>query len=577
MVLDKLMQENTFFMAMARSPRLTSVSLIALAACAFAHSAYAQVPSTAEPGRQDQRFRVIDERPDVSQAPVVEDGSGASKPLKGDVNFTLKSVKIEGNSVFSDSELEQFYGSYIGQKVSLNTLNKIANDITAHYRNNTYILSRAVLPPQRIEGGSVIIRIVEGRVDNVRLEGDVGSNGGVLQGYADKIRASQPLSSNMLERYLLLMEDLPGVTARAVLQPAAGASGASDVVINISRKTVEGSLSADNRGSRFLGPYQLSGTVSGNNLLGFEDQTQFTYVNSIDFDELHFAELRHEEPIGSEGTRAAISASFAKTQPGSTVEALDIEGISRSATIGVTHPFIRSRQTNLFGNAEFTWKSVDVSILDTALYEDNLRVLRVGGTYDTLDRWLGINRVDLNLSKGFDWDAESEVGAYSRTSGDPSFEKVTLEVTRLQPITNTWAVYAGVSGQYATGPLLASEEFAIGGANYGSAYDAAEITGDHGVAFRAELQRETDLGLTWLPRSQFYGFYDVGRVWNRDITPGAEADHISLASTGLGTRFNLLEDVSGGLEVALPLTKKVSAYGEDGSAPRAFFNVNYRF
>jgi hemolysin activation/secretion protein len=102
------------------------------------------------------------------------------------------------------------------------------------------------------------------------------------------------------------------------------------------------------------------------------------------------------------------------------------------------------------------------------------------------------------------------------------------------------------------------------------------LTGDSGFAGRLELQYNQAPG-EWLSQYQLYGFYDLGRVWNRDRIAGTEAAHASLSSTGLGTRFYLFDAVTGSLEGALPLTRKVNAMGEDGSAPRVFFNLQYRF
>ena len=69
----------------------------------------------------------------------------------------------------------------------------------------------------------------------------------------------------------------------------------------------------------------------------------------------------------------------------------------------------------------------------------------------------------------------------------------------------------GVSGQYALDPLFASEEFAVGGPVYGSAYDPAEITGDSGVAARAELRYSNTAPQASIDIFQIYGFYDMGK------------------------------------------------------------------
>lgn len=547
-----------------------------------ASAAFAQVPPniqlpTTEPGRAEQRFR-IEHRPEVGGAPVISlpDEQGLDKQLKDGATFTLNGIRFEDLTAFTEEELRPIYQEHIGQTVSLSTLNQIAARITAHYRNAGYILSRAVLPPQRLRDGVVTIRIVEGRVDTVRFEG-MSVESGLLKAYADKIRNAKPLSAETLERYLLLMEDLPGLSARAVIQPSVTTPGTSDVIVNLSHKRFDGGITADNRGSRFLGQYQGGVTLNANNLMGRFDRTQLRGIATAEFDELRYGGIVHEQQIGSEGTRVAVSVSHTHTHPGSKLESLDIQGENRSYTVGLTHPFIRSRQSNLFGNLEFDVRDSDVSALGFKLYEDRLRVFRAGAAYDFVDRWSAINRMEVKVSKGVGiWDTDSGIGIRSRANGRPDFVKGNVEVTRIQPITGPFTAFAGVAGQIANEPLLAAEEFGLGGVTYGSAYDPSEITGDHGLATRLELQYNDATEWQYLPNYQLYTFYDVGKVWNKDPLPGDDSP-ATLSSAGLGVRFNMLDDLSGSLELAFPLTRDVAANGQDGDDPRVFFSFAYRY
>jgi hemolysin activation/secretion protein len=133
----------------------------------------------------------------------------------------------------------------------------------------------------------------------------------------------------------------------------------------------------------------------------------------------------------------------------------------------------------------------------------------------------------------------------------------------------------------ASNTLLIDEQFSLGGADFGSAYDPSELLGDSGVAGRAELRYSRDGDFQWVPSYQFYTFYDIGTVWNRDAGAGT-SDEASLADAGVGLRFNAQIPLSGTFEFAYPLTRPVAAdvgAGGDGSGfhPRAFFSLAYRF
>lgn len=539
--------------------------------------AQAPGPSSAQPGRATERLRFEPERPAVGKGPLITvEGKDGSQSLSEATTFVLQQVIIENATVFTPEELTSDYSEYIGKRVGLGTLNKIADKITARYRNAGYILSRAVVVPQRIKNGEVTIRIIEGSVDQVIIQGDKTSSR-LLSRYADKIKNSKPLDIATLERYLLLMEDLPGVTAHATLRPSANVSGASDVIITLDEKAVNLALTADNRGTRFLGQGQGSITGSVNNMLGgVYEKTQLRFLNTFERDELHYGELRHEEQLGSEGTVLALSGALTRSDAGHTLKNFDVIGDDLLLSTEITHPFIRSREKNLYGSVQYDYHKTEVEALNVDLYEDILNVFRIGTAYDFVDTYSGVNRMDIKLSKGMGWDDNSSTGSRSRAGGRTNFLKANAEVSRMQPISGPFAAFVSASGQISNRALLSAEQFGVGGSNYGSAYDPSEIVGDNGIAGRAELQFTDQDRVEWIPTYQLYSFYDVGRVTARRPSAGQDGDQ-SLASTGLGVRFNTSVPLSGGLELAIPLTRKVAANGADGSAPRAFFNLAYKY
>lgn len=554
---------------------LSSAALLAVAASASAQT----VPNAARPDTIEQQNRIKFERPDVGGAPLVSEPVRESKKAAGGASFSLKEIRLEGATAIDKTEIEALYADKLNSKISLDELNGIAADITNLYRNKGYILTRAIVPPQRAESGVFTLKIIEGFVNEVRLAGDVGKgNDELLQQYASNIKNAKPLNAAALERYLLLMEDLPGVDARAVLAPAANVQGATDVVVTITRRPVEFNASLDNRGNRYLGSVQANANLFLNNLVGRDDVTQLRVSNSIlNRSELLFGEVRHTENVGSEGTTVMLSASKTKTQPGDSLKALDIKGDSGVIGLNVTHPIIRSRRTNWFVSGDFTLRDVEVDVLGTSLYKDKTRVLNLGTSYDFVDGVSAINKAELNVAKGFNWGTGKGLNNRSRSNGETSFVKTAAKVTRIQPLFGAFSLYTSANGQYSHDPLLASEEFSVGGAEFGSAYDSAEISGDSGVAARAELQFNQSTPESIFSQYQLYGFYDFGKVWNINSIAGSEEGSADLASAGIGTRFNLLNSVSGTLEGAVPLTRDVASLNNAGDEPRVFFNLQYRY
>jgi hemolysin activation/secretion protein len=123
---------------------------------------------------------------------------------------------------------------------------------------------------------------------------------------------------------------------------------------------------------------------------------------------------------------------------------------------------------------------------------------------------------------------------------------------------------------------LSSEQFGFGGSQYGRGYDFSEITGDSGLAGKAELAYTIRTGQKYLGSYQPYVFYDLGKVWNR--TPAAgQPSHESAASAGAGTRFTFTPALLGDLFVAKPLTRDVSSRGDSGDDIRFKFALTTNF
>jgi len=131
----------------------------------------------------------------------------------------------------------------------------------------------------------------------------------------------------------------------------------------------------------------------------------------------------------------------------------------------------------------------------------------------------------------------------SRESASPNASVLGYSYVRLQPLVDAWSVKAGVSGQVASGPLLASQAYYLGGAAFGPGY----VSGDNGFSGTVELRFDQTAQLTWLNNYQLYAFIDGGRVWDMD------GEKLSLASAGAGIRMLLRDELTASFAVAMPV------------------------
>lgn len=530
----------------------------------------------AAPHRFERRF---DKRvnPKSSVVPIKPKSMAPIFPedLK-EVKFVLKQLFIQGKSIYDKRALKPLYTSYLKKELTLKNIYEIAQKITNKYRNDGYILSKAIVPPQKINDGVVHLRIIEGYIDKIKIQGPVRGPRKLINKYKKNILKSRPLRVSDLERYLLLIDDLPGVTAKSVLAPSEDKPSATTMTLILADKAFVGHIGTDNRGSKFNGPYQFLGGVTVNSLLGDHSRAGLQGVFTSQTDELLFLNAFYDLPINQEGTRLFFSSSVSKSEPGSTLKQFDINGDSSSITLRLTHPFLRSRAKNLTGHLGFSGRNSTTKILGLLDSEDRLRVMNMGVSYDYADEYKGVNLIRLNLSKGLNiFDAtESGSSNLSRSQGKSNFTKLTGNLMRIQNLSPSWNLLGAASWQYSFDKLLASEEFGVGGSQYGRAYDSSEITGDHGIAFKVELQKAFRPAWDYLSDFQLYSFLDYGSVWNK-VQTSTGAKRQDLTSIGLGMRFNITDSISGYLEMNQPISDNVAAEGNKD--PRLFFSLSNRF
>jgi hemolysin activation/secretion protein len=478
-------------------------------------------------------------------------------------------------TVYPAAEIRSVYADLLGTEITLARVYELAAALTRRYRNDGYVLSQVVVPPQAIRAGSVRLQAIEGYVANVRIEGEVLGPRADFDAYTDRIRASRPLRAADLERYLLLVNDLAGVTARATLSPAAE-PGASDLTIDVSQRRARGAIGLTNRGSKSLGPWRVDASGDVYSLFGAFDRASVRVIQTVfDSNELTFLSGAYERPLGTEGLKAIVTGNYADSTPGPP-QNLNLPTSSVSATATLLYPIRRARIGNLSVRGTFSYFDGQTDFEGLELSEDRIRALRAGLAWDAIDAWRGVNLADVELSQGLKGLGASPYGdpLASRAGGRPDFTKATLYAARLQSLAARWSVLAAVNAQYAFNELLSPEEFAYGGEQFGRAYDAAELLGDSGIAFKIDL-RYTDR-TTWPMAREImpYAFYGIGVVWQRNPQPGEDA-RSSAANVGAGVRVAGERGFSGYLEVAKPLTRVVTEEGNKNA--RVFVAVQLAF
>lgn len=547
------------------------VMLLALAGPALAQQS---LPSAAEPRRPDLTPAIPPAAPTQGGIEIAPSPGSAAMAGSASMPLTLNRVVIEGGGLFGPGAFDDLTGAITGRPITLADLFTTADAITARYRAAGWVLTRAVVPAQRISDGTATIRIVEGFIARTLVEGEAGPHKDRIQAYLNQLTANgQPLNIRDLERQLLLANDVPGVRARAVLSPAPGQTGGSVLTVKLEHDPVQAYASIDNRGSEYTGPWRL---LAGAAFNGASDGGRFLIsgVTALgDTNELQGMTLGFDQLVGDQGTLLGIRAGTQRGEPGDTLSPLDVATRANSLSLRAAHPVLRSRAETLVLDGEFTAYETRTNFFGQRFAADTVRTLAVGADFRSIDRVGGNNHVALRVVRGLDvFNATSDTAPNkSRAAGSAEFTRLTLDAERVQVIAGPFSARIALSAQIADKALLASEEFKLGGAAFGRGFDEGELSGDEGIAGLVELRYAVPLSAG--PTLQLYGFYDHGKVWNDD--PVTLLNGVELASVGGGVRANLTDSLSADLQVAKPLRRDVATKGDRDA--RFFAALTARF
>ncbi|MEQ1865658.1 MAG: POTRA domain-containing protein [Micropepsaceae bacterium] len=556
---------------------------IAVLSLSAAATLEANAQSSVQPGTTQREFEKGPKAPRPSKTVTVPSLDTQAAPSDAEnVKFVLKSIDIDGNTVLGDEALARPFTSMIGQNVSLAQIYAGANEITRMYANAGYALSLAFVPAQEVKDGNVRIRVVEGYIGEVEFQDERSFHSKLWSGFASRLKASRPLKTADLERYLLLANDLAGIQVKSVFERMEGDPGATKLVMMIERKLFDVGIEVNNRGSKAIGPVRVQGKLAVNGGLGAEERFSIFGVRVPDGEELSYLAWRFDVPLSSDGLAfgfdIARSHSKVGTDPFSSIN-FQTDGWTGNA--GFTYPVIRSRSHNLYASLSVDYKDLTSEVGDPAVTNshDTMTVIVAGVDYDTHDRWGGLLQAAATLHVGLDvFDAtQSDDPFSSRDGASGEFLRLEGTASRLQSFRPWLHLYTQIDAQIADGALLVSEQCGYGGSSIGRGFDAFELAGDHCLKGLAELRYDVPLGRIGMARlldsAQVYGLADFGLVFKSgDLTPGEERSQ-GAASLGLGMRMRALDYLSGLVEVDQPLGEGIALDGKS-TDPRFYFGLS---
>lgn len=489
------------------------------------------------------------------------DGPAASR-----ASAPVSAIVVEGGPEIDRAAFSNVLVPFIGRELSGADLRELAGAVAAVARRRGFPFSSVAVERQTLDAGILRLRLTLGSIAAVRVIGATHALADRMLSHA--LVTGRPVHRSQLERAILLVGDLPGLTvteSKYIMQDGFGI-----LLVTVKQDIASAYVQIDNRGSSEVGPIRSTILGSLRNLASSGDELGIivsqTPLNPTEF---AFGRLRYTTPVDAHGAMLSLAGSYGRAEPGASLQPLDVLGISYDAAIGLSAPVVRSRAHSLWMNAELRTLRTRQSLLGKKLRDDQLTIL-AGSVTGSSNLAGGIVRADLSVVAGlpFGWVTRQTDRLKSRVDGDGQFATIGYTIDWTIDLLADVTMVLASQGQLASRPLLAAMEIGNGGPAFGRGYDYAERTGDNGILGSVELR--ADMGILdgkLIRRSQVYGFFDGGVVGNLGVGEGGGA----LASTGGGLRLGG-RIIDGMIEVAFPLTGDRFDTGD--KRPRVSFRLS---
>lgn len=471
----------------------------------------------------------------------IEPSSAPATPASDAVKVVVNTLQVTGARVYPAAELVALTGFKPGNLLTLVDLRNMAGKITARYRSDGYFVAQAYLPAQDILNGAVTIVVAEGRYGQVTVRNTSKLSNSLVSSQLEGINTGDPVTITPLENRLLLLSDIPGVNINSTLAPGA-ASGTSDLIVDITPgKSISGSIDADNGGNRYTGEYRLGTTVNLNNLAGHGDVASLRLLTSGTG--MNYARAAYQMQFGK--ATAGVAYSGLNYELGREFASTQATGTAKVASVYGSYPLIRSRSNNLNVHLAYDDKTFqDKRPLNLAVpVEDRkAQVLTAslrGDHHDSLGGG-GVTGYSLSASTGnIDLQTPDLKVRDALVHSSGHFSKLGFSAMRLQNVTDTISVYAGINGQLASKNLDSSEKMSLGGMNAVRVYPEGEANADQGYVATLEVRMRLPKLSQHMPgQVQLVGFVDTGNVTINKKPWESGNNHRNLSGAGIGLNWS---------------------------------------
>jgi hemolysin activation/secretion protein len=536
------------------------------------------LPLPNPPGQIDDRFlRPVPLPQPVTpeeQTPVIPTPPDAASPAPPDDTSTrvlVQRIQVIDSTVFNDSDFASIVRPAEGQSLTLEELRSIADQITQLYLDRGYITSRAVLVDQVVTDGVFQIRVIEGSLEQIEIEGNRRVNDRYIRSRV-RLGGSTPLSQSRLEDQLrLLRQDPLFENVEARLRAGSGL-GQSVLTVRVTEADpLRANFSVDNYSPASVGSERFGVSASYLSPTGLGDELSVSYARTTTggSDVFDFSYSVPVNPMNGTLELRAAPSSYRITDP--EFSNLDIEGNSELYEVSFRQPLVRSPREEFALSLGFTYRDGETILSDVTIDSSTTSVFKFGQEYvrrDVRGAWAVQSQFNLGTSL---LDATSNSGSQP----DGQFFSWLGQAQRVQVLDPSNLLILQLDLQLTPDPLLSSQQFVIGGGQSIRGYRQNARIGDNGFRLSAEDRIAILRNESGSPILQVAPFAEIGAVWNVDDNPNSLPDQNFLPGIGVGLLWEPYPRLNVRVDFSLPIVN-LDDRGVNAQDDGIYFSVSFQ-
>jgi hemolysin activation/secretion protein len=502
-----------------------------------------------------KEFKPPSPPPSLTLPPVpVPPEDGAQKQL-GQIQVFVKEIRVTGNTVFPDSEIKAVAAPYENRTLTTEDLERLRLALTLLYINNGYITSGAVIPDQDVEDGVIEIRIIEGALSRIDVEGTSRFQHSYL---SDRVAlgARPPLKLEPIQERLQLLQRDPRIERiNAELRPG-DQRGESVLQLKVKEANPwKVWLDFNNYQTPTVGAERGLMTLAHYNVTGHGDPFSITYGGSrgvhpiIDtsytmplnrYDTTFTASYRRNDFLVVDDRFRVLDLNSESEIIGLTLRHPVYRTLSDELAVGITGEHLYNKVTSAFDlpGQPFLFipgaSNTGVSTVSALRFIQEYRHMTASSVFAIRSR----------VSVGFDvLGATINSRDETTAAGEPlpsgrfvSWLGQVQAVKRLDYL-GGWQILGRLDLQLSNNRLFPLEQIPVGGRFSVRGYRENTLVRDNGFLASVESRIPLLKFASGEDMVQFAQFVDVGRSW---MSRGRTHDLQTLASVGLGIRWNVL-------------------------------------